>query len=193
MESGYAVRVHVMCYSVGSRRKLSGDGVPLVSRNKLRASHNTYDDHSLPRRTFFVLACPLVAAFTPDADLFASGGTSFSHGIRLTFWIVYGVLFLWTLLLFLGIIAKPLWIRSALAKICSLRFLKRWQSGAVSLGDNMVATSKELKSRPLGFGSKYSEARLCLGLHAILWSTRSSWLSFLSAILPNGSSSPGNS
>lgn len=100
---------------------------------------------------FFVLACPLVALFTPDADLFASGGTSFSHGIRLTFWIVYGVLFLWTLLLFLGIIVKPLWIRSALAKICSLRFLKRWQSGAVSLGDNMVATSKELKSRPFGF------------------------------------------
>ena len=142
---------------------------------------------------FFVLACPLVALFTPDADLFASGGTSFSHGIRLTFWIVYGVLFLWTLLLFLGIIVKPLWIRSALAKICSLRFLNDGSRGQFRSATIWWPRLKNLNQGLLDFGSKYSEARLCLGLHAILWSTRSSWLSFLSAILTNGSSSPGNS
>lgn len=100
---------------------------------------------------FFVIACPLVALFTPDSELFASGASSFSHGIKLTFWAIYGVLFLWTSVLFLGIIVRPLWIRSLLVKVCSLKLLRRFQKGASSLGDSMVATSAELKSKPFRF------------------------------------------
>lgn len=100
---------------------------------------------------FFVVSCPIVALLTPAADLYASGATSFSHGIKYTFWIIYAVLFAWTLILFLGIIVKPLWIRSVLVKICSIKFLKRWQNSAASLGESMIATSKELKSKKFGF------------------------------------------
>lgn len=100
---------------------------------------------------FFVIACPLVALFTPASELFASGASSFSHGIKLTFWVIYGILFLWTSILFLGIIVRPLWIRSLLVKVCSLKFLRRFQKGASSLGDSMVATSAELKSKPFRF------------------------------------------
>lgn len=100
---------------------------------------------------FFVIACPLVALFTPASELFASGASSFSHGIKLTFWVIYGVLFIWTSILFLGIIVRPLWIRSLLVKVCSLKFLRRFQKGASSLGDSMVATSAELKSKPFRF------------------------------------------
>ena len=100
---------------------------------------------------FFVLSCPVVAFLTPGSELFASGGTDFSHGIRITFWTVYGVLALWTFVLFMGIIVKPLWIRSVLMKIFSIRLLRRWHSGMAALGDNMVATSAELKSKPMRF------------------------------------------
>ena len=92
-----------------------------------------------------------MALFTPDSELFASGASSFSHGIKLTFWAIYGVLFLWTSVLFLGIIVRPLWIRSLLVKVCSLKLLRRFQKGASSLGDSMVATSAELKSKPFRF------------------------------------------
>lgn len=100
---------------------------------------------------FFVIACPIVALITPDSQLFASGGTAFSHGIRFTFWIVYGVLALWTLVLFLGIIVKPLWVRNVLTKICRIKFLRRFEASAASLGESMIATSKELKSKPFRF------------------------------------------
>lgn len=100
---------------------------------------------------FFVLACPIVALLTPANELFASGGISFSHGIRLTFWVVYAVLALWTLVLFLGIIVKPLWIRNLLMRIFHIRFLRRFEASAASLGDSMIATSRELKSKPFRF------------------------------------------
>lgn len=100
---------------------------------------------------FFVLACPIILLLTPAGEIFHSGGAGFSHGIKLTFWVVYGILFLWTLLLYLGIIARPNWVRKVLVKVCSLKFLRRFQSKATELGDNMIATSKELKTKPFRF------------------------------------------
>lgn len=100
---------------------------------------------------FFVLACPIVIFLTPAHEIFASGGAGFSHGIKLTFWIVYAILFLWTLILFMGIIVKPKWIRSVLVEVCKLKFLRRFAGKAGELGDNMVATSAELRTKPFRF------------------------------------------
>lgn len=100
---------------------------------------------------FFVVACPLVVLFTPGSEIFASGGAGFSHGISLTFWLVYAFLFCWTAILLLGVIVKPAWIARLLKKIFSLRWLRRWKDKGDSLGANMIATSAELKSKPVRF------------------------------------------
>lgn len=100
---------------------------------------------------FFVLACPLVILLTPGEAIFSSGDPSFSDGIRTTFWIVYFFLFLWTLILFIGIILNPNWMKSMLVLVCRLRFLRKFQGKATELGDNMIATSRELKSRKFRF------------------------------------------
>lgn len=100
---------------------------------------------------FFVVACPIIVLFTPAKELFNSAGGDFSHGIKLTFWIVYSVLFAWTLILFTGIIWKPYWIRGLLSKITSWKYLKKYHDKAVNLADNMVATGKELRTKPFRF------------------------------------------
>ena len=100
---------------------------------------------------FFVLACPIMILLTPAHEIFASGGSGFSNGLRLTFWLVYAGIFIWTFILFMGIIVKPDWIRSVLVRICRLRFLRRFADKATELGDNMVATSVELKKKPFRF------------------------------------------
>lgn len=100
---------------------------------------------------FFVVACPVFTLFTPGNQIFASGAQSFSHGLRLTFWIVYGVLALWTLVLFLGIIVRPQAVRSLLVRIAGIRWLRKWQGKCIELGDNMVATSGRLKTKPFRF------------------------------------------
>lgn len=100
---------------------------------------------------FFVLACPIVVLVTPDSEIFASGAGAFGHGIRYTFWGVYMLIALWTFILFAGIIWKPLWIKSLLGRISGWRWLKKWQTQIEGLGDNMVATSKELQRKPFRF------------------------------------------
>ncbi len=100
---------------------------------------------------FFVVFCPIVVLLTPANEIFSSGTTSFSHGVKLTFWIVYSGIFIWTLILFSGIIWRPEWIKSLIGKVFAWKLLRRWQTQAMTLGDNMVAASKELRTRPFTF------------------------------------------
>lgn len=100
---------------------------------------------------FFVVACPIIVLLTPVSELFNSGAGAFSHGIKITFWAVYSVLFVWTLILFTGIIWKPFWIKKVLNKVTSWRWLKKWHDKAMGLADNMVATGKELRTKPFRF------------------------------------------
>lgn len=100
---------------------------------------------------FFVVACPIVVFFTPDNQIFSSGGDSYSHGIKFTFWAVYCLIAAWTFLLFVGIIWKPVWIQKLLNKIASWRWTAKWRNSILGLGDNMIATSKELRSKPVRF------------------------------------------
>lgn len=101
--------------------------------------------------SFFVIFCPIVILLTPANQIFSSGDSTFSHGIQLTFWIVYAVLFLWTLILYTGVIWKPQWIKKVFGKLFSWKPLRRWSAKIDSLTDNMVATSKELKQKPFRF------------------------------------------
>lgn len=100
---------------------------------------------------FFVISCPIVVLLTPAHEIFAAGTSTVGHGIRLTFWLVYGAIFVWTFILFSGIIWKPEWIRKVIYRIFGWKWLSRWKSAATGLADNMVATSKELRKKPFRF------------------------------------------
>lgn len=100
---------------------------------------------------FFVVACPIFVLLTPGYEIFSAAGAAFSHGVRVTFWLIYGAVTLWTLILFTGIIWKPRWIKSLIVKICKLRIMRRWRDKGNELGDNMIATSKALRNKPFKF------------------------------------------
>ena len=100
---------------------------------------------------FFVVFCPIIVLLTPAGELFSVGEGAFAHGIKITFWIVYTILFAWTLILFTGIIWKPKWIKKVLSKVTTWGFLKKWHTQALDLADNMVATGKELRTKPFRF------------------------------------------
>ncbi|MDE7412543.1 MAG: flippase-like domain-containing protein [Muribaculaceae bacterium] len=114
---------------------------------------------------FFVIACPFIVLFTSSADIFASTGTDFSHGIKYTFWTVYLLITVWTFLLFTGIIWKPAWIKKTLDKISKWRWLRKWEKSISGLGDNMVATSVELRKKPFRFWLE------------VFWGTALAWTS----------------
>lgn len=100
---------------------------------------------------FFVLACPIIVLLTPDSSIFNSSGDGFTYGIKFTFWIVYAAIAVWTFILFMGIIWKPLWIQKTLNKIATWHWLRKWSASIRGLGSNMIDTSKELRTKPFGF------------------------------------------
>lgn len=115
---------------------------------------------------FFVISCPLVVCLTPAKYIFASETDAFSQGMKLTFWIVYGIITAWTFILFAGIIWKPEWIKNLLGKISQWKWLKKWSRNITDLGENMVATSKELKKKPFRFWIEV------FGGTAVSWTSR---------------------
>lgn len=115
---------------------------------------------------FFVISCPIVVAVTPSDQIFQATGAAFSHGIKFTFWAIYGVITLWTFILFLGILWKPMWIQNVLNHIASWHWLHRWSDSIRGLGANMIATSRELKSKSFWFW-----LRVFIGT-ALAWTAR---------------------
>ena len=115
---------------------------------------------------FFVVFCPIIALLTPAGALFESAGMGLTLGIRLTFWIIYALLAAYTLLLFCGIIWKPNWIRRLLGRLFSMRWLRRWQDKAESIGVNMVTASKALRSKDYRFWLK------AFGATSLSWISR---------------------
>lgn len=103
---------------------------------------------------FLVVIAPLMVLFTSAGDIFNIGSSSFSLGLELTFWLIYGVIALWTLILFLGIIVWPHAIRLFLVKLFSLPLLRRWQTKIEDMGSNIVQTSAVLRRKPFMFWVK---------------------------------------
>lgn len=139
---------------------LNSEGIPFGKATTLMLTTLFMDE------LFFVLACPVIVALTPAHEIFQSTGTGFSHGIQFTFWVIYGAITLWTFILFTGIIWKPAWIQKVLDKLASMRMLRKWSGQITGMGSNMIATSKELKSKPFLFW-----VRVFIGT-ALAWTAR---------------------
>ncbi|MDD2961363.1 MAG: lysylphosphatidylglycerol synthase transmembrane domain-containing protein [Muribaculaceae bacterium] len=94
---------------------------------------------------FFVISCPIIIAFTPIRDLFSSLNNSFSSGIEVTFWSVYSIIALWTLLLYIGIFHRPHYIKNLLISIFKLPILRKWRKDIEAFGDSIVNTSRDVR------------------------------------------------
>lgn len=115
---------------------------------------------------FFVISLPLVMLLVPYHELFDFGHGNFTVGLQSVFWAVYAVVFIWTTILFLGIIVRPHAIHRFLNWIFRLKFLRRWAANVDTLGQNMETTGKDLKKRPIKWWIE------TFGATALSWSSR---------------------
>ncbi len=150
---GQALRVNMLCEftsavtpsTVGGSSfgmiYLTGEGLNLGRSTAIMITTLFLDE------LFYVVACPVALALIGFSGLFDIANQQISASIRITFWIVYGGLSLWALILGLGIFVKPTAIRALLTGICRLPLLRRWQKDAAEMGDAIVATSKELRQK----------------------------------------------
>ena len=152
---GQALRVNMLCEftsaitpsTVGGSSfgmiYLKGEGLNLGRSTAIMMTTLFLDE------LFFVVSCPIVMLLIPFEELFTSIDHNFSTTLKITFWIVYSGLFLWTAILFWGIFIKPQVIKSFFNWVFSWKILRRWKSGALEMGDNIVYTSDDLKKRSI--------------------------------------------
>lgn len=114
---------------------------------------------------FLVLACPLALLFFSFDELFGEV-TLLSSGIKILFFVVYGVITAWTFLLYLALFRRPEWVKRILIAVFRLPLLRRWKSAIAELTDNLVLSSKEMSSKPFSFWLK------AFGLTCIAWISR---------------------
>ena len=123
---------------------LSREGLPVGRATTLTLTTLLLDE------LFFVLFCPIIVFSIPFDDLFGEGGAVLGS-VKIVFWTVYSAIVAYTALLYAGILWRPQAVASALHKLFSLRWLKRWQGNIDRMTGNMIATSAHVRHCPLSW------------------------------------------
>ncbi len=103
---------------------------------------------------FFVIMLPVFISMVPYSRLFSFSSHAFTVGLQSAFWGIYGLVLLWTVVLFLGIILKPHAIHAAVNRLFRFRWLRRWESKADGFAADMEATGRDIRHRSAGWWIK---------------------------------------
>lgn len=102
---------------------------------------------------FFIIMVPLMIFFFGEMA-FPQEGVSFLGDLVVYFWIGYGIIFVYTLVLIYALFINPYTIKRLLSWIFLLPFLKRWRLRARKLSNQLIITSEEFKGKNLVFWLK---------------------------------------
>lgn len=121
---------------------LNREGIPLGRATTLMMTTLFLDE------LFFVVSLPIVIALVPYRELFGFTHTAFSTGLQSVFWGVYAILFVYTSLLFVGIILRPDLLRRFITWLCHFKWLRRFQKKADNFASQMATTGVQMRQRP---------------------------------------------
>jgi len=120
---------------------------------------------------FYILTVALLLMIV-GTDL-VQFGNSLPFNPMLFFFLGYGVIIAMTTCITLGIFVAPHEIKKILVVLFSFSFLKKWQPKMERTGDELIATSIELKGKSFGYWAKAFIAT------ALTWTARFMVLNFL--------------
>lgn len=96
---------------------------------------------------FFVVSLPTLMLIIPYKEMFGFQDDAFTVGLQTVFWIVYGALFVWTAILFMGIFWRPEWVKRLVLWITHFRWFKKYRPKAEEFAQNMVTTGVQMRKR----------------------------------------------
>lgn len=113
---------------------------------------------------YFVIMFPVILLFVGGDVLFTTSAQGSGAGILNNLFFVaaagYGIILAWVLLVGYGLFFNPEGIRKTLIWFFRLPLIRRWEKSAVKAGDDIVASSHELKKKPPLFWLKALTATL---------------------------------
>ncbi len=114
---------------------------------------------------YLTVACPIMLFLIPFNDLFGSVAI-FSDGMKILFFVVYGCIALWTLVLYIALFKRPDIVKNLLMTLFGFAWLKKWRGAIEELTDNLILSSHEISREPLSFWLK------AFGATTISWTSR---------------------
>jgi len=102
---------------------------------------------------FFIIMVPLMILFF-GSMAFPQEKISFLGNLVTYFWIGYGVILIYTLILIYALFVNPHTIKKLLSWIFLLPFLRRWRLKARKLSNQLIITSEEFKGKSIKFWIK---------------------------------------
>ncbi|MBI9068709.1 MAG: flippase-like domain-containing protein [Salinivirgaceae bacterium] len=138
---------------------IGGTGVAILYVNKegisLGKSSAVVMATSFLDEMYFVILFPLLLLFINTQELFAiGGGFSFTNPFLIAAITGYSIKFLWVIIISYGLFVNPRGFKWFVLLIFKLPFLRKWRAKAHNVGDDIIISSKELKSQKKEFWLK---------------------------------------
>ena len=113
---------------------------------------------SLLDEMFYILLVPIVILFAGYQNLFIEDASfalfNTKFGTLGIFIIGYVFMIILSIIIFSGVFINPRGFKWVIIKIFKFRWLRRWLQAAVKTGDQIIATSKEMKGKSFKFWLK---------------------------------------
>lgn len=107
---------------------------------------------------FYIVMVPIVFIIVGTRELFIKEGEfalfNTELGIKAVFVIGYSFILILTTTILIAVFFRPRGFKWILLRIFKMPFLRKWRVKAGETGDDIITTSKEMKSRPVSFWIK---------------------------------------
>lgn len=105
---------------------------------------------------YFVVAAPIIF-FLAEGSIFPENSvieTQLGRSLPTLFFISYGLIATYTLVMSFAVLINPRWFKWLLLKITSIRFLRKWRYYAYEQGNEIMVASDELRGKPSSYWVK---------------------------------------
>ena len=99
----------------------------------------------------FFLLLGKVALIPDESAIVGVTSEGLLNGLLIWFIVAFTIIFGYTIILAYGLFFNPLGMKRLLYRLFSLRFLKRWQKGAIRAGTDIIIASEEIKGQKIGY------------------------------------------
>ena len=106
---------------------------------------------------FYLMMFPLVVLLVGPDNIFhpiESGQGTLGLGLVITFWIAYGIIFLYTLFLAFAIFIRPEGTSRVFKRLFKTRLLKRWEERGSRMAEDLLVASHEFRVKPFFYWIK---------------------------------------
>jgi glycosyltransferase 2 family protein len=104
---------------------------------------------------FYIMTVPVVLLWSGGSSfLEKTGYSAWGWGTREIFYVGYGFICILTIIIFTAVFVSPRGFKKVITSIFRIRFLKRWYDRAENAGDEIIAASSDMRSRPWHFWVK---------------------------------------